>query len=101
MGKFFCNNTPFEFWERQMQQPPNCRPRGHGVQIISEQEWRSRGSYSEIIDIVISRMQMEYLKRRLEEIFSVTEKELIFLNSSHRRNFYTRRGDNECEKWIG
>ncbi|WP_099468750.1 recombinase family protein [Konateibacter massiliensis] len=86
MGKFFCNNTPSEFWERQMQQPPNYRPRGHGVQIISEQEWRSRGSYSEIVDIVISRMQMEYLKRRLEEIFSVTEKELIFLNSRFARN---------------
>lgn len=32
---------------------------------------------------------MEHLKKRLEEIFSVAEKELIFLNSSHRRDFYT------------
>ncbi len=44
MGRFFCNDTPYEFWERQMQQPPNYRPRGYGSQIVSELEWRDRGS---------------------------------------------------------
>ena len=32
-------------------------------------DWRSRGNYSEIVDCVISRMQMEHLKKRVDEIF--------------------------------
>lgn len=89
MGNYFCSNTPYEQLERQMQQPPNYRPRGCGIQIMNQMEWNNRGSYSEIVDIIISRMQMEHLKKRLDEIFSVEMKELIFLNGSHRRNFCT------------
>lgn len=88
MGNYFCSNTPYERLERQMQQPPNYRPRGCGIQIMNQMEWNDRDSYSEIVDIIISRMQMEHLKKRLDEIFSVDMKELIFLNGSHRRNFY-------------
>ena len=51
--------------ERQMQQPPGYRPRGYGI-CVMDVDWRSRGNYSEIVDCVISRMQMEHLKKRVD-----------------------------------
>lgn len=84
----FFRNTPYELLERQMQQPPNYRPRGCGIQILDTQEWSSRANYNEIVDIVICQMQMEHLKKRMQEVFSVEEKDFIFINSNHRRAFY-------------
>ena len=52
-------------------------------------DWRSRGNYSEIVDCVISRMQMEHLKKRVDEIFCEVDKELIFRNPKHRNDFYS------------
>ena len=77
MSGFFCNSPRLQLLERQMCQPPGYRPRGHGWMFDME-EWKSRGNYSEIVDCVISRMQMEHLKKRIQEVFGNAEKELIF-----------------------
>ena len=44
---------------------------------------------SEIVDCVISRMQLEHLKKRVEEIFGEADKEIIFHNMKHRNDFYS------------
>lgn len=88
MTNFLCNNPSLYALEKQMQQPPGYRPRGHGF-CISCVDWRSRGNYSEIVDCVISRMQLEQLRERVLEIFSVDDKEKIFKDANHRRFFYT------------
>ena len=41
------------------------------------------------MDCVISRMQMEHLKKRVDEIFCEVDKELIFRNPKHRNGFYS------------
>lgn len=89
MSGLFCTSPQLCVLERQMQQPPGYRPRGQGLYIMEAVEWRNRGSYSEIVDCVISRMQMEQLKKRIQEVFSQTDKELIFLNEKHRKDFYS------------
>ena len=64
MSGFFCNSPRLQLLERQMRQPPGYRPRGQGWMFDME-EWKSRGNYSEIVDCVISRMQMEDQYRTL------------------------------------
>ena len=86
MSGFFCNSPRLQLLERQMRQPPGYRPRGQGWMFDME-EWKSRGNYSEIVDCVISRMQMEHLKKRIQEVFGNAEKELIFYDSRHRNDF--------------
>ena len=83
MSKLFCMSPGLRVLERQMQQPPGYRPRGYGICVMNV-DWRSRGNYSEIVDCVISRMQMEHLKKRVDEIFCEVDKELIFRNPKHR-----------------
>ncbi|MBD9192182.1 MAG: hypothetical protein EGP96_06610 [Roseburia inulinivorans] len=99
MSGFFCNSPRLQLLERQMRQPPGYRPRGHGWMFDME-EWKSRGNYSEIVDCVISRMQMEHLKKRIQEVFGNAEKELIFYDSRHRTDFSSlllgRRKKNLC-----
>ena len=80
MSGFFCNSPRLQLLERQMRQPPGYRPRGQGWMFDME-EWKSRGNYSEIVDCVISRMQMEHLKKRIQEVFGNAEKELIFYDN--------------------
>ena len=88
MTKLFCVSPGLRVLERQMQQPPGYRPRGYGI-CVMDVDWRSRGNYSEIVDCVISRMQMEHLKKRVDEIFCEVDKELIFRNPKHRNGFYS------------
>lgn len=88
MSKLFCVSPGLRVLERQMQQPPGYRPRGYGI-CVMDVDWRSRGNYSEIVDCVISRMQMEHLKKRVDEIFCEVDKELIFRNPKHRNDFYS------------
>lgn len=57
MSKLFCLNPGLRVLEKQMQEPLGYRPRGYGICIIEEMDWKSRGNYSEIVDCVISRMQ--------------------------------------------
>ena len=87
MSKLFCVSPGLRVLERQMQQPTGYRPRGYGICVMVD--WRSRGNYSEIVDCVISRMQMEHLKKRVDEIFCEVDKELIFRNPKHRNDFYS------------
>lgn len=100
MSGLFCSSPQLCILERQMQQPPGYRQRGHGICMIDAEEWKSRGNYSEIVDCVISRMQMEHLKKRIGEIFENVEKEMIFGSMKHRKDFYSllmgRRGRNLC-----
>ncbi len=63
MSGLFCISPQLRALERQMQQPPGFRPRGQGIYIVNEGEWKSRGNYAEIVDCVISRMQLEHLKK--------------------------------------
>jgi hypothetical protein len=63
MSKLFCLSPGLRVLEKQMQEPPGYRPRGYGICIIEEMDWKSRGNYSEIVDCVISRMQLEHLKK--------------------------------------
>lgn len=88
MSHFFCSTSSLCIFERQMQQPPGYRPRGKGIFIAGEVEWRSRTSYEEIVDIVISHLQMEQLKKRLDVIFTEEKREPIFYDSKHRNDFY-------------
>ena len=68
--------------------------------MFDMEEWKSRENYSEIVDCVISRMQMEHLKKRIQEVFGNAEKELIFYDSRHRKDFSSlligRRKKNLC-----
>lgn len=89
MSKLFCLSPGLRVLEKQMQEPPGYRPRGYGICIIEEMDWKSRGNYSEIVDCVISRMQLEHLKKRVEEIFAEADKELIFRSMKHRNDFYS------------
>lgn len=87
MSGLFCTTPRLCVLERQMQQPPGYRPRGQGICVVDAEEWKSRGNYSEIVDCVISRMQMEHLKRRIQEVFCEVEKEMIFRSLKHRKDF--------------
>ncbi len=87
MSKLFCSSPQLCVLERQMQPPPGYRPRGDGICIMNEAEWRRRGNYSEIVDCVNSRMQMEHLKRRIDEVFCVAVQELIFSSPAHREKY--------------
>ncbi len=89
MSGLFCISPQLRALERQMQQPPGFRPRGQGIYIVNEGEWKSRGNYAEIVDCVISRMQMEHLKKRVEEIFAKAGKEMIFRSMRHRKDYYS------------
>lgn len=89
MSGLFCSTPSLYVLEKIMQQPPGYRPRGYGICIIDEVDWRSRGNYSEIVDCVISRMQLEYLKKRVDEIFQECDGEIIFHSLEHRKNFYS------------
>lgn len=89
MSKLFCLTPELRVLERQMQQPPGYRPRGYGICIMEEVDWKNWGNYSEIVDCVISRMQLEHLKKRVEEIFEEVDKELIFKGLKHRKDFYS------------
>ncbi len=87
MSKLFCSSPQLCVLERQMQQPPGYRPRGGGIWIMNEAEWRNRGNYLEIVDCVVSRMQMEHLKRRIEEIFCEAGQKLIFSSPAHKEKY--------------
>ena len=67
---------------------------------MNEAEWRSRGNYSEIVDCVISRIQMEHLKKRIQEIFQEAGEEYIFRNQTHRNIFHSlftgRKSESLC-----
>lgn len=88
MTNFLSNNPNLYALERQMKQPPGYRPRGHGF-CLSAIDWKSRGNYAEIVDCVISRMQLEELSERVAEIYALEYKEKIFRDEEHRRVFYT------------
>lgn len=60
MSKLFCLSPGLRVLERQMQEPPGYRPRGYGICIIEEMDWKSWGNYSEIVDCVISRIKDHY-----------------------------------------
>lgn len=89
MSKLFCLTPELRALEKQMQKPPGYRPRGHGICAIGEMDWKSRENYFEIVDYIIECMQMEHLKKRIEEIFVETNKEMIFRNGKHRNDFYS------------
>lgn len=55
---------------------------------MNAEEWKSRGNYTELVDCVISSMQMEHLKKRISEIFEKEDKEIIFGSMKHRKDFY-------------
>ncbi len=89
MSNFFSKGSYLSFFEQQMQEPPGYRQRGQGIFIYEQTEWQSHSNYEQIVDIVITRMQMEQLKHRLEQIFSNAEKEFIFKDQKHRKDFYS------------
>ena len=100
MSGLFCSSPQLCMLERQMQQPSGYRPRRQGICIMNVEEWKSRGNYTELVDCVISSMQMEHLKNRISEIFEKVDKEMIFGSMKHRKDFYFlltgRRGKNLC-----
>lgn len=63
MAGLFCNSPELQRLEKQMRQPPGYRARGHGS-IEDMSEWKEMGAYSEIVDYVIDRMHLEYLKKK-------------------------------------
>lgn len=96
MAGLFCTSPQLCTLERQMQQPPGYRPKGQGIYIVEKVDWKSRGNYKEIIDCVISCMQMENLKRRIKDVYADVETEMIFRSIKHRNDFnslmYGKRG---------
>ncbi len=89
MSGLFCTSPKLCVLEKQMQEPPGYRPRGYGICIMEKVDWRGRGNYSEIVDCVISRMQLKHLKNRVEEIFLEVDSEIIFRSMKHRKDFYS------------
>lgn len=89
MSGLFCFDPKLRILEKQMQQPPGYRPRGHGLSVLDEMDWNCRDDYSRIVDYVISRIHMEHLKQRVDEVFQGIEKEMIFLNMKHRKDFFS------------
>lgn len=89
MSGLFCSSPQLCVLEKQMQQPPGYRQRGYGICIIKQIDWKSRGNYSEIVDCVISRMQLGHLRKRVEEIFGEIDGEMIFRDMKHRKDFYS------------
>lgn len=89
MSGLFCFDPKLRILEKQMQQPPGYRPRGHGLSVLDEMDWNCRDDYSRIVDCVISRIHMEHLKQRVDEVFQGIEKEMIFLNMKHRKDFFS------------
>ena len=87
MSGLFCNSHDLCALERQMQQLPGYKPRGQGIYIVGSIDWRNRGNYAEIVNCIISRVQMTRLKKRAEEIFGMETGEQIFRNRDHRKNF--------------
>lgn len=63
MSKLFCLSPGLRVLERQMQEPPGYRPRGYGICIIEEMDWKSRGNYSEIVDCVISPVKLKGIEK--------------------------------------
>jgi len=89
MSGLFCFDPKLRILEKQMQQPPGYRPRGHGLSVLDEMDWNCRDDYSRIVDCVIGRIHMEHLKQRVDEVFQGIEKEMIFLNMKHRKDFFS------------
>lgn len=87
MPGLFCSSPQLCVLEKQMQQPPGYRPRGGGICIMNEAEWRSRGNYSEIVDCVVSRMQMEHLKEGLMK-YSVNRERNLFSMTGCTAGFF-------------
>lgn len=96
MAGLFCNSPELQRLEKQMRQPPGYRARGHGS-IEDMSEWKEMGAYSEIVDYVIDRMHLEYLKkesvrssiRQRMNSFSmtVTTKKILFIMVGIEREY--------------
>ncbi len=54
----------------------------------NEAEWRNRGNYLEIVDCVVSRMRMEHLKRRINEVFCEADRSLFSAVLHTKRNTF-------------
>lgn len=87
MSRCFCSTPQLCLLEQQMQQPPGYRPRGKGIYIVDELDWRERGNYTKIMDCIISRVQMEQLRSRIQDIFGGTEREKLFRDEMHCNTF--------------
>jgi len=83
MSKLFCCSPELCLLERQMQQPPGYRPRKIGIYIVQELDWKERGSYSKILDSIISQIQMERLKNRIQNNFTDNDREKLFRDERH------------------
>lgn len=88
---YFYEGVPEYFFEQQMKQPPGYRPRKHGMLLTVDLEKMRKDGYGELMGSVISKMQMEYLRKRIDKIFNSGEKEFMFFNEQHRRVFFTLR----------
>lgn len=87
MSNLFCASPRLRVLEKQMKEPPGYRPRGQGICFLEVMDWKNRSDYSEIVDCVISRMQLEYLKKRVGEIFRGEITEIIFRDTRHKNVF--------------
>lgn len=87
MSKLFCVTPELRLLEKQMQEPPGYRPRGHGIPRNKEMGWKNRDDYSEVVDYIINCMKLEQLKKRIEEIFDGENKKMIFKDGKHRNEF--------------
>lgn len=88
---YFCEAVQDYSFEQQMKQPPGYRPRGHGVFLAMDLDEMRKDGYSGLMGLLVSKMQMEHLRKRIDKIFSSGEKELMFFNEQHRRFFYSLR----------
>lgn len=88
MTNFLSNNPNLYALERQMKQPPGYRPRGHGLYLPGI-DLKGRGNYVEIVDCVVSRMQLEQLNERIAEIYLADDNVKLFRDDRHRRIFGT------------
>ncbi len=91
MSKLFCDDTELLVLERLMQEPPNYRPRRHGLHIA---DMACRGmfdmeSYTGLLDYMADQMEVIQVKNRIQEIFSTGDKELVFRDIKHRKDFYS------------
>lgn len=99
MSYFFHEESGLGRLEKQMQQQPGYRQRGKGLQVLDVMEWNTQEGYCSIVELVLSRLQMEELKSRVDSIFGRDVGEILYLDKEHRKRF-ERMLEGPHHRWL-
>lgn len=86
MRQYFMSETSYAALEKSMQETPGFRPRRSGLQVRREAPVDLYGkSYESIVDLVITELQIQELRKRLEKIYR--EGRRNFRDQGHEKRF--------------